>query len=51
MYCGDSRHFAARCPRKLKAASRQMGGTPFRDSGKSKEVEKTVEKEVKSGKV
>ena len=49
MYCGDSRHFAASCPRKLKAASGQVEVTPFRDSGKGKEVEGTVE--VESGKV
>ena len=47
MYCGDSRYFAASCSRKLKAASGQVEVTPFRDSGKGKEVEK----EVESGKV
>jgi hypothetical protein len=49
MYCGDSRHFAASCPRKLKAVSGQVEVIPFRDSGKGKEVEKTVEKEVELG--
>jgi hypothetical protein len=47
MYCGDSRHFAASCPRKLKAASGQVEINPFkkdlgkedRDEGKGKEVE------------
>jgi hypothetical protein len=47
MYCRDSRHFAASCPRKLKAASGQVEATPFRDSGKAKEVEQVLE----SGKV
>jgi hypothetical protein len=46
-YCGDSRHFAASCPRKLKAVSKQVKITPFRESGKGKEVEQ----EVESGKV
>jgi hypothetical protein len=49
MYCGDSRHFAASCPRKLKAASGQVEMNPFnedlgkgnenQDPGKGKEVE------------
>jgi 16S rRNA U1498 N3-methylase RsmE len=34
----------------LKAASEQVEVTLFRDSGKGKEVEKTVEKEVELGK-
>jgi hypothetical protein len=38
MYCGDSRHFAASCPRKLKAASGQVEINPFKeDLGKGKE--------------
>ena len=37
MYCGDSSHFAAWCPRKLKVASVQVEVTPFRDSGKEME--------------
>jgi hypothetical protein len=43
MYCGDSSHFAASCPRKLKAASGQVEVTPFKYSGKGKEVEQEVE--------
>jgi hypothetical protein len=39
MYSRDSRYFAANCPRKLKAAAGQVEVTPFRDSGKGKEVE------------
>ena len=49
MYCGDSRHFAAACPRKLKAASGQVEINPFKeDQGKDKEDKG---KEVKLGKV
>jgi hypothetical protein len=51
MYCADSRHFAASCPRKLKDASGQVEITPFEDSGNRKEVEKPVEKGAKLGKV
>jgi hypothetical protein len=51
MYCRDSSHFAASCPRKLRAASEQVEVIPSRDSGKEQEVEKTVENEVKSGTV
>jgi hypothetical protein len=37
MYCGDARHFAASCPRKLKAASGQVEINPFNeDIGKGK---------------
>jgi hypothetical protein len=48
MYCRDSRHFAALCPRKLKAASGQAEINPFKkyqDQGKGKE------KEVESGNI
>jgi hypothetical protein len=31
MYCGDSRHFAASYPRKLKAASGQVEINPFKE--------------------
>jgi hypothetical protein len=37
MYCGDSRHFVARGPRKLKAASGRVEINPFKeDLGKGK---------------
>jgi hypothetical protein len=48
--CGNSRHFAASCPRTLKAVSGQVEVTPFRVAGKEKELEKAVEKEIESGK-
>ena len=49
MYCADSRHFAAACPRKLKAASGQVEVNPFKENkGKDKE---NKGKEVESGKV
>ena len=49
MYCGDSRHFAASCPRKLKAASGQVEVNPFKENqGEDKEDKG---KEVESGKV
>ena len=49
MYYGDSRHFAAACPRKLKAVSEQIEVNLFReDQGKDKE---DTGKEVESGKV
>jgi hypothetical protein len=53
MYCGDSRHFAASCPRKLKAASGQVEINPFKkDLGKGKEEQDEGKgKEVESGKV
>jgi hypothetical protein len=53
MYCGDSRHFAASCPRKLKAASGQVEINPFKeDLGKGKENQDHGKgKEVESGKV
>jgi hypothetical protein len=52
MYCGDSRHLAARCPRKLKAASGQVEINPFKgDLGKRKENQDQGKgKEVESGK-
>ena len=53
MYCGDSRHFAASCPRKLKAASGQVEINLFKenqDKGKGKEDDGKG-KEVESGKV
>jgi hypothetical protein len=38
MYCGDSRHFAARCPRKLKTESGQVEINLFKkDLGKGKD--------------
>jgi hypothetical protein len=53
MYCGNSRHFVASCPRKLKAASGQVEINPFKeDLGKEKDNEvQEKEKEVESGKV
>src|SRR6202158_4801217 len=55
MYCGDSRHFAASCPRKLKAASGQVEINLFKenqDKGKGKEdPDQGKGKEVESGKV
>jgi hypothetical protein len=49
MYCGDARHFAASCPRKFKAASKQVEINLFKenqgkktdnqDEGKGSEVE------------
>jgi hypothetical protein len=51
MYCGDSRHFTASCPRKLKAASGQVEINLFKkDLGKGKE-DQDEGKEVESGKV
>jgi hypothetical protein len=38
MYCEDSRHFAASCPRRLNAASGPVEVTPLRDSAQRKEV-------------
>jgi hypothetical protein len=38
MYCGDSRHIATSCPRKLKAASGEVEINPFtEDIGKGKD--------------
>jgi hypothetical protein len=53
MYCRNSRHFAASCPRKLKAASGQVEINPFKeDLGKGKENQDLGKgKEVESGKV
>jgi hypothetical protein len=53
MYCRDSRHFAASCPRKLKAASGRVVINPFKeDLGKGKENQDQGKgKEVESGKV
>jgi hypothetical protein len=53
LYCGDSRHFAASCPRKFKAASGQVEINPFKeDLGKRKENQDQGKgKEVESGKV
>jgi hypothetical protein len=53
MYCGDSRHFAASCPRKLKAALGQVEINPFKeDLGKGKENQDQGKgKEVELGKV
>jgi hypothetical protein len=45
MYCGDSRHFAACCPRKLKAASGQVEINPFKE-----DLGKGSNKEEESGK-
>jgi hypothetical protein len=42
MYCAHSRYFAGSCPMKLKAMSGQMEISPFKDSGKGKEVEDLV---------
>jgi hypothetical protein len=53
MYCGDSRHFAASCPRKLKAVSGQVEINPFKENlgmGKDKQNQEKG-KEVESGKV
>jgi hypothetical protein len=53
MYCGDTRHFAASCPRKFKAASGQVEINPFKqDLGKGKNKQNQEKgKEVESGKV
>jgi hypothetical protein len=53
MYCGDSRHFAASCPRKLKATSGQVEINPYmEDLGKGKKIQDQGKgKEVESGKV
>jgi hypothetical protein len=53
MYCGDSRHFAASCPRKSKAAAGQTEVSPFRKSGNEGDAdsESGKGKEVESGKV
>jgi hypothetical protein len=53
MYCGDSRHFVASCPRKLKATSGHVEINPFKeDIGNRKENQHHVnDKEVESGKV
>jgi hypothetical protein len=42
IYCGDSRHFVASCPKKLKAASGQIEINQFQEDlceGKDKEEE------------
>jgi hypothetical protein len=44
MYCGDSRHFAACCPRKLKAVSGQVEINLF-----NKDLRKGKDKEEDSG--
>ena len=49
MYCGDTRHFAAACPRKLKAASGQVEVNPFKENQGKDQEDKG--KEVESGKV
>jgi hypothetical protein len=46
MYCGNSRHFAASCPWKLKAASGQVEINPFKEN-----LEEEKGKEVESEKV
>ena len=53
MYCGDSRHFAASCPRKLKAASGQTEVSPFRKAANEDDADSETRKgkEVESGKV
>ena len=51
MYCGDLIHFMATCPRKLKAASRQVEVNLFKENqGKDKE-DKGKGKEIELGKV
>jgi hypothetical protein len=52
MYCGDSTHFAASCPRKLTAASGQVEINLFKeDLGKGKENQHQGKgKEVELGK-
>jgi hypothetical protein len=53
IYCGDSRHFVASCPRKLKAASGQVEINPFKENlgkGNDNQVQEKG-KEVESGKV
>ena len=53
MYYGDSRHFAALCQRKLKAASGQTEVSPFRKAANEEDGDSTTGKgkEVESGKV
>jgi hypothetical protein len=53
MYCGNSRHFAASCPRKLNATSGQVEIKPFKeDLGKRKKNQDQGKgKEAESGKV
>jgi hypothetical protein len=46
MYCGDSRYFAASCPRKLKAVSGQVEINPFKE-----DLEKGKDKKEELGKV
>ena len=52
MYCGDSRHFAASCPRKLKATSGQVEKTPFKKAGNEMDADLGTGKgkELESGK-
>ena len=49
MYCGDSWHFVAQCPTKLKAVSEEVEENPFKQSEENKGKEKEIE--VASGKV
>jgi hypothetical protein len=51
MYCGDSRHFAASCPRKLKAASGQVEINPFKEDLEKRKENQDQGKEVELGKV
>ena len=53
MYCGDSRHFAVACPRKLKAAAGQVEVSPFKKDEKegNQDSSSGKGKEVESGKV
>jgi hypothetical protein len=46
MYCGDCKHFAASCPRKLKGASGQVEINPVKE-----DLGKGTDKEEESGKV
>jgi hypothetical protein len=53
MYCRVSRHVAASCPRKLKAASGQVEIDPLKEDlgkGKNNQIQEKG-KEVESGKV
>jgi hypothetical protein len=51
MYCRDSRHFAASCPRKLKAASGQVEINPFKEDLRKGKENQEKGKEVELGKV
>ena len=53
MYCGDSRYFAASCPRKLKAVSGHVEMNQFKENQRKNKEYKGKENEIeaKLGKV